>query len=334
MRYVLCSLVWMSKHKKQHYIPKCYLKAWCDLKCPQKQTPYIWIYEKESKDGKKKSPDNFFHETDMYTILDKDGGRILDIEHGLSGLESHFTTVRNKKISRHIDLDQIEKVIVTTFMAAMHARTKSQLAHMADQWRMPLEMMDNLDKKMKVATEEEKRRMANKVAPVSSTGGRGGFTHEQVRQMVEDPVGTTLVPMIRAVAPLIAELDMAILCTDSVPGFITSDRPCVWFDPQSHTRPPLYQGPALMYKTIEITMPVSPTECIFLNRQGMSDYINVDENLVKELNRRVRFHSSEYFVVNQEYTDDMWFDVGKEPEDSWEKQQARKENDTNTKTDS
>ncbi len=30
----------MAKYKKQHYIPKCYLKAWCDP-----DTPYIWTFQ-------------------------------------------------------------------------------------------------------------------------------------------------------------------------------------------------------------------------------------------------------------------------------------------------
>lgn len=313
----------MSKHKKQHYIPKCYLKAWCDPKCPSKHTPYIWMYDKESKDGKKKSPDNIFHETDMYTLQGKDGERILDIEHGLAGLENHFVTLRNKKISRHKDLDATEIAILTTFIAAAHARTKSQLAHMADQWSRPLEMMDNLEEKMKTATVEEKKNMAS-FSSLPSTDERGSFTHEQVRKMVKDPVATTLIPMIHAVAPLLATLDMAILHTNSSPGFITSDRPCVWFDPLSYTRPPLYCAPALMYETIEITMPVSPTECILLNRQKFSGYIKASNDIVNNLNRRVRFHASEYYVVNQEHVDDTWFDEGIEPEDSWEKRQAEK----------
>lgn len=316
----------MSKHKKQHYIPKCYLKAWCDPKCPPNHNPYIWIYEKESRDGRKKSPDNIFHETDMYTISGAGGERILDIEHGLSGLERDFTSVRIKKINHRTELDEAEKAIVTTFVAAQHARTKSQLAHMAEQWHEPLERMDSMVESMKTATNEEKRIMAS-YSSVTSSDDSPRLTHEQVRQMVEDPVGTTFIPMIRTVAPLLAELDMAILCTDSIPGFITSDRPCVWFDPQSHTRPPMYQAPALMYETIEITMPVSPTECIYLNRQGKSGYIDVHEDIVRDLNRRVRFHSSEYYVVNQEYIDDIWFDRGVEPDDSWEKQQAKKETD-------
>ena len=80
-----------------------------------------------------------------------------------------------------------------------------------------------------------------------------------------------------------------------------------------------------MYKTIEITLPISPSQCIFLNRQGFSGYIEVNESVVKDLNRTNRFHASNYYIMNQNKVDEDWFNPGIEPEDSWEKEQQRKE---------
>ncbi len=73
----------MSKYKKQHFVPKSYLEAWCDPACPKKQTPYVWLFSCDGADIKRKSPKNIFYETDMYTILGKNGERILTLEHGL-----------------------------------------------------------------------------------------------------------------------------------------------------------------------------------------------------------------------------------------------------------
>jgi len=36
----------MAQHKKQHYIPKSYLKEWCDPNIPQNYSPYLWIIDK------------------------------------------------------------------------------------------------------------------------------------------------------------------------------------------------------------------------------------------------------------------------------------------------
>ena len=55
----------------------------------------------------------------------------------------------------------------------------------------------------------------------------------------------------------------------------------------------------------------------------MKGYQFASAEVVAEANRRIRFDAHEYYVVNQNMTDDFWFDPGIEPEDSWEKEQAR-----------
>lgn len=84
------------KHKKQHWIPKSYLKAWCDLNTPPYQTPYVWVFPREGGEGKNKSPKNLFYESEMYTIIEKDGERDLYLEKILSEIENQFTSVRRK----------------------------------------------------------------------------------------------------------------------------------------------------------------------------------------------------------------------------------------------
>jgi hypothetical protein len=69
----------MSKHKKQHFIPSSYLRAWCDPNCPENQTPYVWRFSADGLESKKKSPEKYFHENNMYTIKKADGGRDLDL---------------------------------------------------------------------------------------------------------------------------------------------------------------------------------------------------------------------------------------------------------------
>lgn len=119
-----------------------------------------------------------------------------------------------------------------------------------------------------------------------------------------------------AAVPLLRALDFAILTTDDSVGFITSDNPCVWCDPLAYKRPPMHRQPALMYESIEITMPVSPKECILLNRQGVNGYRKIPPDA---MNRRTRLFADESFVVNKNVKKDIWFEQGVEPDDSWDK---------------
>ncbi len=100
------------KYKKQHYLPACYLKAWRDPVVPENQTPFVWIFDKSGRSGRRKAPENIFRETDMYTIHMPDGSRDLRLEHGLNQLESMFSSIRIAKLDRGRVLTLAEHVAV------------------------------------------------------------------------------------------------------------------------------------------------------------------------------------------------------------------------------
>ena len=129
---------------------------------------------------------------------------------------------------------------------------------------------------------------------------------------------TMLVPMVQEATPLLMRLDLMVLVSPG-PAFITSDNPCVWADPAAHKRPPAYQSPALIYPSIEITLPVSPRQLILLHRQGRSGYFKPSDRAVDEFNRRTRFACTQHFVCESNAKKPTWFDPGVEPEDSWRK---------------
>jgi len=316
-------------YKKQHYIPKCYLKAWCDPDTPKKHTPYIWSFEKNYRNGKNKAPDNIFHETDLYTIWDEDGNRDLRIEHGFSGLEKQFSSIRRKKLSLKKDLTHDEHFLVCMFMATMHSRTIAQIENLGNMFKPVLKVMEDMMEHMKTATEEEKENLARYSKHNLSTDSEK-MDYDDVKTMVKKPMATMMLPMIKTETPLLTKLDFAILCTTEKQGFITSDNPCIWIDPEAYKRPPLYQSPALMYDSIEIIFPISPNQCILLNRKGINGYIDFDVQSVNNSNRIIRSHSHQSYISNQNTTHDYWFLEDKEPEDSWNNQNKSKANNYDT----
>ena len=125
----------------------------------------------------------------------------------------------------------------------------------------------------------------------------------------------TLPIEVESLVPMLMPLDLAIFTTVEPLGFITSDKPCFWFDDQAHKRPPLYRNPALCYESIEIIMPISPTQVAIINRRGRSGYIPVELNIVNAMNRLSRRAAREHFIVNQNRTEDSWFHEAPEPDD-------------------
>lgn len=301
-----------SEHKKQHFVAQCYLRAWCDPNAPADQTPYVWLFSKDGARVRHKAPENLFWETDMYTISMGSGSRGLVLEHGLHELEDLFVKVRDERLIPRKPLTPQDRAALCAFIAASHSRTPARRDHLKKQWGQVVQLMDDMMESYKQASPDQRRTMRSISAPANSR--EEGMTYDNVKRLAEQPLQASLDVMIQVETPLLFKLNLAILSTNSSPGFITSDSPCVWFDPQWYKRPPFYQQPALIYKTTEITFPITPKLMIVLNQQGLDGYAQIKkEGMVDELNRRTRFHAHKHFIVNRNVKKAIWLDPGKPP---------------------
>lgn len=299
------------KRKRQHYVPKSYLKAWCDPETPKGQTPYVWVFPKDGEHAHRRAPQNLFVETDFYTIRSASGERDLVLEEGLSQLESEFARVREIKITRRKPLSHDDRMIICAFIAATRVRTKANRERMRELWQQVLAKMDTMAEWAKTATEEQREAASATLRPSAQDSY---LTYEEVKQIVDQPIQSFLADSISVETPLLLKLDMVVVETSTSPGFITSDDPCVWYDPQGYTRPPPLRGPALMYPSIEIAFPVSPNFMVLLNRQGIHGQIRLakygtakDQEVVDRTNWRTRTHAHEHFVVNRKIKRESWF---------------------------
>lgn len=297
-------------YKKQHYIPQSYLGRWCDINKPIGHDDYVWVFDYDGKNAKKKSPKNIFYETDLYTIYDDKGNRILDIEHGLSELESRFVSIRERKIEKHLELSIEERLIILAFIAAIHNRTPSVKAHISKTWGEILELGKAMRESYQKASPEQKRIMAEIGSLHNSDNS---LSMEEAEKIHLEPLQTTMIPRIQTETELYSKMHMAILDTDDEIGFITSDQPCVWFDPEAYKRPPMYRSVGLGYRSVEVTLPISPKQAIIISHYKLPLYNTVNMSTVDSINRKTRFMANKYFVVNKFYKNDFWFKVLKPP---------------------
>jgi len=304
----------LARYKKQHYVPQSYLKAWCDPATPEGQEPYVWVFSKDGSSSQRKAPSNIFCETDLYTIHLDDGGRDLVFERGLSQLESEFARVRGPRTGAPRPLDRYDLVCLVAFAAAMHLRSPAMARHWTNQLNSALAMGDEMREWAKKATPAQLAAMS------SPSGAKSGdsISYEELKEAAENPFQKLLLPQLASMTEELLRLDMVMLTASQNSRFITSDFPCVWFDPQAYKRPPFYRSPALVYPTIEITLPVSPSQMLLLNRQGVRGTVGVTDDLVDEYNRRTRFHCVDHFVNFENSTNPAWFDAGVAPPDAWQ----------------
>lgn len=303
------------EHKSQHWIPSSYLSEWCDPNRPEGQTPYVWIFSKDGKISQRKAPKNIFYESEMYTIRCSDGSRDLKLEQALHHLETCFARIKRDKLSCKLVLSEAEKFLLYHFVAAMRARTVAQRDHQKKHWGEVLCMMDSLAEQWLGASKTPSKPISKNP---ETTPKKKSISHEQVRELANQPLQQTMAPMVRAQVTNYMSMSMAIICTKTKPGFISSDAPLVWYDPCSNRRPFPHNSPGLIYDTIEVTLPISPQQLLFISwNDNFEGYIDIDDEIqIDHLNLRTCYFCKEYFVVNENIKKDFWLGIRTSADDN------------------
>jgi Protein of unknown function (DUF4238) len=297
------------KHKKQHVIPVAYLKAWCDPNCPPGQAPYVWLFPTDGRPPRKKAPEKIFFETDFYTVHTKDGNRDLTLEYNLSRLEDEFSKLRRKKLNKRLPLSARERLLLCMFVMAMYGRTKAQADYWSGAWKQVLELGEHVQRWAEAASTEERIRMS-KALREPHLNEQNSLTMDDVRQSIKYPLESSLPSAVIDCSPILYKFSFMILEASAEMGFITSDSPCVWFDPANNLKPPLYGAGGLISATIEITLPISPNQMLFFGKKlyatNIYHRIN-DANIIDNLNKRTRLGAAEHFVFNKPVSQPSWF---------------------------
>lgn len=287
-------------HKKQHHVPSGYLRAWCDPDVPKDQTPYVWVFPKEGEMGKAKAPENIFHETDFYTIKGPNSSRNLTLEKGLSQLEKAFCTLRRETLDKRAKLTFRDKKILLAFSAAMYARSKFQRDHWRGEFTKLSEWSGGIIRAVSEMSPEEQGRFIEGMSKLAQPppGTEGG----SLLDLHQFAGGAAKTPMPHVLSDLLVEtfveswaFDLAIFETDTTPGFITSDNPCVMSyvtDRESVD--------SLRWRYM---LPLSPKQALMLNVGGVEGYIKVHPQMVKRTNGVIRSIASESFVLNRRTLD-------------------------------
>ena len=298
------------KHKKQHWVSKAYLEAWCDPSTPEGHEPYVWLFQKESKVGKRKAPKNIFFENEMYTIPDSDGTRNLSLEKWFSFLEGTFVKIRDSKLSQKRPLDSEELAALRAFVSSMHTRSQAQRDHLSAQWKRIHDFGEEFKHKMLEKTPEERQRIAR--SSIVQNDDKV-LTQKEVLELAQWPLQQMLIPMAEAEDRTLAKMNMVILSTESNPGFISSDSPCTWHDPNWSVTKPL-TGPYRIMESpaIEIFMPLSPHQLIWFTwEKDFEGYIDLESGEpVDSFNQKTRYYCKEFFLANTIKPKDIWFTQG------------------------
>jgi len=299
----------MTQKKSQHVIPKCYQKSWLAPDCPADYEPYVWLVTKDGKEKRKKAPKNVFAENEKYTISLTDGSRDLVVENNLMQVEDAFVSILPKiKNRQRLDMEEMGSLCI--FTASMYARTND----MGSRWKTFLTEIHR-----QVVTGERD----NNAPAITSV-----MTKDLVAHAHPYSVQATL----KSLPQMLFRMSLTILETDDELGFITSDTPCVWRDPDAYKLPPGLRFPSLGRPKIEVSLPVTPHQALVFSHSNVRGYMHVHPRYRDELNRRVVSGCGQYFISWKGETKAAWFDEGVLAEDAWENtEEGKRELEENQK---
>lgn len=274
----------MSEPKNQHIIPQCYLKQFVDLNTPAKYEPYVWIFEKDKKIGKKKAPKNILAETDFYTIKTKVGEKDYTIEKTLSQVESEYASVFETKIKAKLPLSDYDHLILCAFVAAMLQRTQKQKENIEGFIDQIINMTEEMEK----------------------AHGLPAKKSLEIKKDKENAYKISVLQMLPNITEILLRMNLAFFCANKPDAFITSDSPCYLFNFKLQWQ--RFHGVGLAQKYTEVHMPLSPKISVcFSWVNNLRGYIEADTDLVHESNRMVFGYSYQYFIASSPKIKRRWF---------------------------
>ena len=275
-----------SGPKNQHFVPRCYLSEFTDPNTPAGQEPYVWVFDRDGKNPRKKAPKNIFTETHLYTF-EFNGKRDFSIEQSLSAIETKYAYVFRHKIKQKKPLSEMEHAYLCVFVAAQLQRT--------------LRFKNNQE---------------NFIQQLIDHGAQISLVHgvtdsPQVRKWKEykkDIHKLQLIESVPFLANILMQMSLTFLCSKNPTKhwFITSDDPCVMFNPDLQWQ--RFYGPDFGQKNVQLTLALSPEIMAMFTWSNFRGYSYVNGGGIESmLNRMTRAHTDKEFISPHPKKKMIWF---------------------------
>jgi hypothetical protein len=282
----------MQQTKRHHYVPKAYLKAFCD------QQGKLCVYRKDgAPEPLRQVPDATQFRKYYYSQPVPDGGQDNNtLEAVFSAIEQHWPETVARLHARGDVNDRLENIF--QFMALQRVRVPASR---------------DVAEAIFAQTVRDTMRglLGNGMLPPPPPGCEGLL--DQI-QIAVDPHQSihAMIPMMAGMGTLLSMIGLAAVHNDTGVPFITSDNPVLWFDPslpfdeqQPYTIRP--GGPVFM------VFPVSPKLALigssehkeFFGAHGLQHRDVRDEDMVCAINSQVCRFAYEAVITQETGWEDL-----------------------------
>jgi len=118
----------LSKPKKQHWVPRFYLKEFSIEESQSKKESQVWIFSKDEGDPKIVNIKDIAAKRYLYSPQDENGNRSWKMEEELASLEGLMSQIWPTFANGYLDLDnQSYRKIISLFLATLYWRHPKRL---------------------------------------------------------------------------------------------------------------------------------------------------------------------------------------------------------------
>ncbi len=276
---------------RNHYVPKFYLEYFL----PKKEPRVFWVYDKEGGEPRAQTPINTGIERHFYGD-DSIEGKVF------SPKESIAKPIMDRWLKARSRIRESEIPHMANFLAFIHSRVPRNIEVVREVGAAMLislmkKLAKNPQKIEKYLSRSKKEKGKEKIQSV-----------EEMQNILKNFEENFLVSMSKKPA-----MAMSLLLTDEVNGqlldmnwciwraphdsfFITCDSPLVCFVLEKNGMATLGGGFGL--PNAEVTFPLSPDKCLYLDRKHTQSYRDVCKKMVREINRRTAW-IAERFIISK-----------------------------------
>ena len=290
----------MDKAKKQHWVPRSYLKNFAIPETKNTDNPEAWIFSKEDGDPKKVPIKTFARKKYLYSPQNKEGMRSWDTEDKLSKLESTMAASVWPLFENELfDFEGVESVkkILALFVATLYLRHPSHIEKTKIIHQTLVDFYDGCPKDKdgnplieEIMYQDKTYKMDNSNYEAYKSAGKN-----QIQQMFVNFLNTDAINC----AKMFLEKRWSILFSE-IPLFITSDKPVVVLNNKAGSY-------GLKTKGTIIFFPINPTRLLMLDdmhHEPNGQYYPLGKDGPGPINLSL-WQNADVYMVSPRHTDEV-----------------------------
>jgi hypothetical protein len=281
---------------RNHYLPQFYLKFFLN-----NDSSVFWVYYKGKSEPIPQTPINTGVEKNLYNIKMEDGTINDSIERDvLSPLEGEASSIIENLVKSKSKIKDENIPILSSFLSFMATRIPRQIEMIREMGTAFVEYIrsdlaknpdeiENILKKLKASNKIDKNLTTVEAQKILSEDP----DKFNVSMNKKAATGLSLISTFDIFDELI-HMNWCLYRSPSKINFITSDCPFVSFvlDDKGNA---LF-GSGIKLQNVQITFPISPKKCLYIDRKNKKRYRAVNKKVVKEINKRTAWTAERFLI--------------------------------------